>query len=85
MHLIYAADKENFIHNISKQVELACALLNNTNDEKLQQVFILEKYGNTAKNIIGITEHIYYHIGQIVLLLKHVYYYYYEKLRNLLQ
>jgi len=39
-------------------------------DEKLDQVFVNEKYGTYLRNIEGVIEHSYYHFGQIVLIKK---------------
>ena len=39
-------------------------------DKQLDLVFSLEKYGLYQKNIMGIIEHGYYHLGQIVLIKK---------------
>lgn len=39
-------------------------------DEKLDQLFVNEKYGTYLRNIEGVIEHSYYHFGQIVLLKK---------------
>jgi hypothetical protein len=37
---------------------------------KLNEVFVDEKYGTYQRNIGGMIEHSYYHLGQIVLLKK---------------
>jgi uncharacterized damage-inducible protein DinB len=39
-------------------------------DEKLDQVFVNEKYVTYLRNIEGVIEHSYYHFGQIVLIKK---------------
>lgn len=39
--------------------------------EKLQEIFIDEKYGTYLLNIESMIEHCYYHLGQIVLLKKY--------------
>lgn len=40
------------------------------NDEKLDSVFVDEKYGTYRRNIEAMIEHSYYHLGQIVLIKK---------------
>ena len=45
-------------------------LVEQMSDEKLQEAFVDEKYGNYFRNIIGMNEHSYYHLGQIVLIKK---------------
>lgn len=39
-------------------------------DEKLNEVFVKESYGTVRRNIDGLIEHAYYHLGQIVLIRK---------------
>ncbi len=41
-------------------------------DEKLGTTFVDEKYGNYRKNINGMIEHSYYHLGQVSLIKKMV-------------
>lgn len=42
----------------------------NLSDSKLDAVFAEEKYGTYLRNIEGLIEHSYYHLGQIVLIKK---------------
>ncbi|MCB0595975.1 MAG: hypothetical protein H6557_25915 [Lewinellaceae bacterium] len=42
----------------------------NMPDEKLEEVFVDEKYGTYRRNIEGVIEHSYYHLGQISLIRK---------------
>lgn len=39
-------------------------------DDRLGQTFVDEKYGNYRRNIEGIIEHAYYHLGQLSLIKK---------------
>lgn len=39
-------------------------------DEQLDQVFVKHEYGDYRRNIDGMIEHCYYHLGQIVLIRK---------------
>lgn len=39
-------------------------------EEKLWETFVLEKYGNYYRNLLGIIEHSHYHLGQMVLIRK---------------
>jgi hypothetical protein len=39
-------------------------------EEQLSGTFVDEKYGDYYRNLTGIVEHLYYHLGQIVLLKK---------------
>ena len=42
----------------------------NMSDRKLDEVFVDEKYGTYMRNIEGVIEHSYYHLGQISLIKK---------------
>ena len=44
--------------------------IENLSTEELESVFVDEKYGNYYRNIEGIIEHSYYHLGQISLIKK---------------
>ena len=39
-------------------------------DEKMDQPFVKEKYGTWQRNLEGVVEHAYYHLGQISLIRK---------------
>jgi len=39
-------------------------------EKRLEQPFIEERYGSYLRNIEGVIEHSYYHLGQIVLIKK---------------
>ena len=39
-------------------------------EEKLEEIFVDEKYGTYKRNIEGMIEHCYYHLGQISLINK---------------
>lgn len=49
--------------NLSNHIE-------NLPDEELENVFVDEKYGDYYRNIEGMIEHSYYHLGQISLIKK---------------
>jgi uncharacterized damage-inducible protein DinB len=65
-----AADWKNlvdtFLTNSEKFVEKVAQMP----DEKLDEAFVDEKYGTYLRNIEGVIEHSYYHMGQISLLKK---------------
>jgi len=56
------SDAEKFAHKVEEMP-----------DEKLQEVFVHEKYGDYQRSIDGMIEHCYYHLAQIVLIKKMVY------------
>ena len=55
-----------FIYN----AELFVSNVEKMNEEKLFQNFVKEEYGNYLRNIEGVIEHSYYHLGQVVLIKK---------------
>lgn len=61
---------ENFLIKFWKDSEEFASLIEEIPEEKLKQVFIDEKYGTYQRNIDGIIEHSYYHLGQITLIKK---------------
>ena len=61
---------ENFLTKFWDDAEEFALLIEQMSEEKLQQVFIDEKYGTYERNIDGMIEHSYYHLGQIVLIKK---------------
>ncbi len=63
-------DWENLLETIWKNAEETASLLEQMPEEKLYDHFTEEKYGNYFRNIIGIVEHLHYHLGQIVLIKK---------------
>ncbi len=50
--------------------EKFASLLEQMPDSKLDEVFVDEKYGTYQRNIEGMIEHSYYHLGQITLIKK---------------
>lgn len=64
------ADWENlvvqFLENAKKFVDKVEAM----EDKNFDQAFIHEKYGTLLRNIEGVIEHSYYHLGQITLIRK---------------
>ena len=50
--------------------EKFAALIKAMPDEKLDEVFVDKKYGTYRRNINGMIEHSYYHLGQITLIKK---------------
>lgn len=58
--------KDEFIHN----AELFIEAVANLSDELLDEPFVDEKYGTYFRNIEGVIEHAYYHLGQVSLIKK---------------
>jgi hypothetical protein len=61
---------ENFLTRFWKDAEEFASLIEQMPEERLNEVFVDEKYGTYGRNIDGMIEHSYYHLGQIVLLKK---------------
>jgi uncharacterized damage-inducible protein DinB len=64
------SDWEHFLTRFWNDAEDFASLVEQMPEEKLNEVFVDEKYGTYQRNIEGMIEHSYYHLGQIVLLKK---------------
>lgn len=53
-----------------KNAEEFSNYLTQLTDQKIEENFVDKKYGNYNRNINGMIEHCYYHLGQIVLIKK---------------
>ena len=53
-----------------QNAERFAQMLEQLPDEKLDEVFVDKKYGNYLRNIDGMIEHSYYHLGQVTLIKK---------------
>lgn len=61
---------EAFLAKFWDDAEEFASFVEKMSDEQLNQAFVDEKYGTYLRNIDGMIEHSYYHLGQIVLLKK---------------
>lgn len=61
---------ENLKNKLWDDAEKFAALLQQMPDSKMNEVFVDEKYGTYLRNIDGMIEHCYYHLGQITLIKK---------------
>jgi len=59
-----------FLNRFWNDTEEFARKLEAISDEKLNSVFVDEKYGSYRRNIEAMIEHSYYHLGQIVLIKK---------------
>ena len=57
---------ESFLSEFWNAAEAFAAFVADMPDEQLGQPFVDEKYGTLQRNIDGMIEHSYYHLGQIV-------------------
>lgn len=61
---------DRFLTRFFTDAEEFASLVEQMPDEKLKEMFVDEKYGTYQRNIDGMIEHSYYHLGQIVLIKK---------------
>ena len=61
---------KGFLTKFWEDSENLAELIEQLPDEKLNQSFVDDKYGTYQRNIDGMIEHSYYHLGQIVLIKK---------------
>ncbi|KFC38436.1 DUF1572 domain-containing protein [Elizabethkingia anophelis] len=64
------ADWQRLTDDFMRNAEMFAAKVEEISDEQLQEAFIDEKYGTNLRNIEGMIEHCYYHLGQISLIRK---------------
>jgi hypothetical protein len=61
---------ETLLTQMWKDAERFAELIEQIPEEQLNAIFVDEKYGTYLRNIEGMIEHSYYHLGQIVLIKK---------------
>lgn len=65
-----AEDWENLVKQFVKNANTFVASIGILEDEALKKPFFDERYGTLERNIEGVIEHSYYHLGQISLIKK---------------
>ncbi len=63
-------DWEQLLHKLWSDAEKFATCIEQLPADKLDTTFVDEKYGTYRRNIEGMIEHCYYHLGQIVLIKK---------------
>lgn len=63
-------DWKKLLDKIWSDAEKFATLVEQLPENKLDEIFVLEKYGTYHRNLLGVIEHTHYHLGQIVLLKK---------------
>lgn len=63
-------DWQTMLNKTWNDAEMLAALVEQMPEEKLEETFIAEKYGNYHRNILGLIEHTHYHLGQMTLIKK---------------
>lgn len=61
---------ETFLNKFWNDTEKLAVFIEKLSEEQLNENFVDEKYGSYLRNLEGIIEHSYYHLGQIVLIKK---------------
>jgi hypothetical protein len=61
---------EDLLNKLWNDAEKFATLLEQMPDSKMDEGFVDEKYGTYLRNIDGMIEHCYYHLGQITLIKK---------------
>jgi len=61
-----------FVNGLFEETNSVCNLLRVVEDERWSTVFTDAKYGTWMRNVLGIIEHLHYHLGQIVILKKEI-------------
>jgi hypothetical protein len=64
------AQWEELLNKLWNDAEKFAILLEEMPDSKMNEAFVDEKYGTYLRNIDGMIEHCYYHLGQITLIKK---------------
>lgn len=65
---------ETLLSKLWQDSEKFATLLEQMPDSKMNKVFVDEKYGTYLRNIDGMIEHAYYHLGQITLIKKMIFF-----------
>lgn len=65
-----AEDWQHLLDHTWAQAEICAALIAQLPQERLEDIFVNEKYGIYYRNLHGLIEHTHYHLGQIALLKK---------------
>lgn len=63
-------DWEKLLGKVWTEAEALAKEMEKLPDEKLGDVFVMEKYGTYSRNFQGVIEHTHYHLGQITLIRK---------------
>lgn len=63
-------DWEMLLNKVWREADEMAEIVAGLDDSKLNEVFVLEKYGNYYRNFTGMCEHSNYHLGQITLIKK---------------
>ena len=63
-------DWQKMVHGLINNAEEFISHVSSMSEENLHGPFIVKKYGSYLRNIEGVIEHAYYHLGQMVIIKK---------------
>ncbi|HKC36768.1 MAG TPA: hypothetical protein VKB95_11925, partial [Chitinophagaceae bacterium] len=63
-------DWEELINKTFTDADNFANLVEQLPENRLEKIFVIEKYGNYYRNLLGVIEHTHYHLGQIVIIKK---------------
>lgn len=66
-------DWQKLMNRLWEDAEKFADAVEKMSEKRLKEVFVEERYGNYQRNIDGMIEHCYYHLGQIVLIRKMIF------------
>jgi len=69
-HINSAEDWDELKSKFWSNAERLAELIEELSDDKIFAPFLQEKYGSNYRNLTGMIEHAYYHLGQVVLIKK---------------
>lgn len=61
-------DWDTLLNRIWQEADEYALLVEQLPDNRLDDFFVIEKYGSWRRNLLGLIEHTHYHLGQIVIL-----------------
>lgn len=68
------ADWQKLVNDLLSNAEKFIEKVRSLSDEKLLGPFVDEKYGTYLRNMEGVIEHSYYHLGQVALIKKQLHF-----------
>lgn len=68
--ILSQGDWQILIDKTLANAETFATLIEQLSDERLEEIFVEERYGSYYRNLNGIIEHTHYHLGQIAVIKK---------------
>lgn len=61
---------DTLLNRVWQEADEYATLVEQFPDSRLEEFFVIEKYGTWFRNLLGLIEHTHYHLGQIVIIKK---------------